>query len=405
MCDPVSLAIAGGTAAANHRSQRSLAKAQTAQSNRTAALQAAEFDKRMGLVNQSDARIDQLVRDQYREVSGLEDETFSWMLNNDRAGFDEQMGLNARGFDVTQTIAGKAFSDQMDAFGDLITAQRAARLEKQAFTEAEEARQKVYQDRADLMAGALPGEIGFDAQQIAFGDALDRRTDFAAGNIGPRSTSPVPAGDPTVAAMFDNALTRGHGEAAASARSGANLAAYGDALTASDRKLADFGDDIAVMTRQAATSRAPLSLEQAIADLVSDNAAEAYDFKVDTLGNIADQRIGAETRYTGQQADTLGDYRVASGNTRERYATNFGDALTEFYDRNFQSEGTYTDRLIGSSNNYEGKIVNLGNYRMSAMQPNTLLGDLLDVAGTAYGAYRRAQPPSSKSSTGRTKPR
>ncbi len=405
MCDPVSATIAvttAATAGANHLSQKALTKEQTRQSNRTAALSGREFDTRMGLVRGSDTRVDDLLQRQYRGISGVEDETFQFLLDNNRGGFDEQLDLDRSNFDLTHTIAGDAFNAQLAALQGMITTQRQARLEKQAFTEAEEKRQKAIQDRADQMAEALPGEVGFDAQQLAYGDALDRRTEFAKANMTAPSGVPVNAEDPVIASLFGRASEKAYGDALTTATSDAGLASYGDAFAASNRKLSTFASDIDRMTRQAATSREPLTFEQAIAEIVRRNATEAYEFQSDMLGRTADMRINAADRYADRRGGAMNDYRVNSGEARRDYATNYGSALSNFYDRSLGSESIYTDRLMGSSRDYESKAVNLGNWRMQNTRPNTLLSDLVDVASAAYGGYAKnqAQKKSIKNKTG-----
>lgn len=364
------LLTAGMTAAkgvADNAAANKTLKWQNRKSAELAAMQGREFDQRMGLVRGSDGRVDDLLKRQYDDISGLEDETFWEMLRGSQAGFDEQ-----------QTIAGSAFDEQMGALDGLMTAQRRSRLETQALTQAEEARQRAFQDDADGRAAALPGQIGYDAQQLGYGDALARRSGFAAANMsGPESASSSVGGDPLMRREFERQQQRGYGEALTDATNAAKVSAYGDAYAGSERKLGDFAGAIDLITRQAANSRQALPFEHAVPAFDRRNAEMDYDF---TVGMSED---GARRR--GLAA---GDFRDNEATARERYARGWGSALESFFGNQLGTESTFTDRMIGSSNQYENKLVNLGNYRIqnaSTFSPASLL---LSAINSGYQGYQ-----------------
>lgn len=331
---------------------------------------AAEFDRRMTGVNASDLRLDALSDAQYADMSGLEDETFAWMLGNNQQGFDEQ-----------QTVAGKALDEQMGALNGLMTSQRKARLEAAAASEAERNRQLAIQAQADTLASAVPGDIGFEAQTQSFGDALARRTAFTAANTtGPTARNLGPNADPLIAREYEKQAQRGYGEALTDATAGSRVASYSDAFVDSERKLGEFAGAVSDLTNKAAISRSALPYELGVSALDKNQAKERYAEQGDMISGDADRRARA-----------MGDFRDNNANARENYGRDYGSALEDYFGKQFGSEGNYVDRLMGSSTNYTNKVVNLGNYKMANTTAYSPLSAAIKLGENLFSSFQKAK--------------
>lgn len=345
-------------------------KAQARTAAETARKDGIEFDSRLASVRQSDTRLDDLSRAQYGDMSGLEDSTFDWMLNNNQTGFNEQT-----------TIAGKAFDDQMTALGGLMTSKRQARLQAAAKSEEERQRQLAFQSRADGLAEALPEDIGFNAQQVGMADALSRRTAATRAAVtGPETPYFAAGADPTLARAFEGQQQRGYGEALTEADAGSKVASYSDAFVGSERKLGDFATAIGDITNKAAISRSALPYELNVSAVDKRNAQEDYESEVDLVDRSADRRGRA-----------VGDYRENNANAQQQYSQNWGSALEDYFGKQFGTEGTYVDRLMGSSTNYSNKVTSLGNYKMQNTTASNPLSSLIKTAERAFASAMAAK--------------
>ena len=324
-----------GAAKKNQKRQNEIAR-------RTSALDAAEFDTRMGYARDSYGRMDDLVRRQYGDTAGLEDDTFRFLLENQQGGFDEQQGM-----------ARAAFDGQMDLLGGLMTVQRGARLEGQALREAENTRQAAYQSGADDLSRALPGLMGFDAQEAGRAEALARRTGFLDANLTPTAAPRYGNRDETLARVFEAETARGVGEARTDAVNAAGLDARGDAFSGAGRELVDFAGAVGKLARQAGNSRAALPAEMEGVRVGRDMETERFGAEGDLLD-----------RYATQRGQAAADFRTGAADAQTRFAENTGGALSDYYGRTMGGENSYIDRMMGSSNTYTNKVTNLGNFKM-----------------------------------------
>jgi hypothetical protein len=313
-----------------------------------------QFDRRNQITSDSDARTHDLIDREYADTSGLEDSTFGYLLGQNQAGFDEQ-----------QTIAKKAFDEQMSAFGGLMTAKRASRLEQIDASERELARQRAFQAEADQLADALPGKIGFAAQEADRSAAFQRRGDFAKSVISAAAAPPSYAKDPRLAAAYAGGQEQGVQAGIGDALSSAKLSSYRDAFQGAERNIADFGSDIDVLGRKAANSRAALPAELAPGDLKASDAQQTYDWTVDMSKDDAQRR-----------ADLNKDYRTNLSNAQQQNADSLSKAFANFFGRSYDTENTLVGRLTGASSGLENKIVSLNNMRVNNTQPNYKWGDL-----------------------------
>jgi hypothetical protein len=343
-------------------------KRQNEIARRTTALDAAEFDTRMGYARDSFGRMDDLSRRQFTDNARLEDETFGFMLGNRRGGFDEQQGL-ARG----------AFDGQMDLLGGLMTAQRGARLEAQGLREAENARQAGFQGGVDDLARALPAQIGFNAQTAGAADALARRVAFTDANTTQTRAPTYGDNDSVLQRAFRAENARGMGEARTDAVAAAGLDARGDAFEGANRDLIGFATAVGQAGRQAANSRAALPAEMEGVRVGRDMAGERFGAETDLLNRFTDARGGA-----------MSDFRVGEAGARGEFADRTGGVLNDFYGRTMGGENSYIDRMMGSSGTYTNKVTNLGNFKMqntSTFNPwSTVLKGLEDAAAKAMSA-------------------
>ena len=345
-----------GAAKKNQKRQNEIARRMTA-------LDAAEFDKRMGYVRDSSGRLDDLTRRQYDDTSRLEDETFSFLLNNNRTNFDEQQGM-----------ARAAFDGQMGLLDGLMTSQRGARLQAQALREAENARQAEYQGGADTLSRALPALIGFDAQEAGYGDALARRTAFMDRNTTPAAVPTFGARDSVLARVFAAETDRGMGEARTDAVNAAGLDARSDAFSGASRELVDFAGAVGKLARQAGNSRSALAPELDSVRIGQDMAQERFGAESDLLD-----------RYSTQRSEAAGDFRQGEADARVRYGDALGGAVSDYFGRTMGAENAYIDRTMGSSTNYTNKALNLGNFKMQNTTTTNLLSNLIRGAEKAAG--------------------
>lgn len=369
MCDPTGgiltgALLTGGSMLADRSAASAAAARQQQLSNRATAMQAAEFDRRMGYVRGSDRRTDALLTRQYGDTAGLEDSTFGYMLGQNQAGFDEQSGIAARAFD-----------EQMAATGGLMTAQRDARLRQRATSEAERNKQLAFQEQSDSLAAALPGAIGADAQTASRATALAGRNgatlDAVTGPTGPQIR--IGGGD-VIDRAFGRQAQRGMGEALTDAGGANRISSYGDAFAGSERKLGDFATAIDALTAKAALSRAPLAEQLAVDDLSRNQAQQRYDFAT-----------GLSSSTAGQEASAADARRTGLINARSAYAGKQGDMLSNYFGNALGSEQTYTGNMIGSSSQYENKLTNLANYKIANTTGYSPLGDILKIGAQFAG--------------------
>lgn len=373
-----------------------------------------EFGKRLGVQRHADktavaneaASFDDLGAwelGQTHSLLGLGAEGFDESMRLGREAFARELGLEGETFDRLQTVAGQTFDKQMEALGGLMTAQRAARLEMQATSEAERARQMAFQGEADELAAALPGAIGFDAQQDTLAEQWAKRKAgaeaAATGAVAPVSKRGM---SDELAALFDAESARGRGQALDQAAAQSKLSAASDAFTASERQLGDFGDEISQLTRKAQMSRALLPGELGVGRLKLDDADADFDFatglaealggmRYDTEKGYGENRLGTAQRYGDNMLGANENRYSALLDARSGYADNMGRAKGDYWSRKSAADVAWAQNLIDTSLDYENKMSQNSQYRMGSVSktsPLSTFGSLLKTGANAYSSYR-----------------
>lgn len=347
MCDPVSLtvaAISGAGLAANKVAQNNAAKSQQSTMNANTAASAAQFDTRMGLARGSDQRVMGLEQDQYGETSDLQDQTFSYMLDQSKQRAD------------TEDLAQRG----------LITAQQQNNDRRITLNAAESARQAGYLgDVAQTITNAasqIAGPAMAAKVSSMFSDRLGVLTNVMP--AGTPSQGPTPAGDDLVGRAYATQAQAARDRVMGEATAGAHVGAARDAASWADQLQNGAGD-----TADAIKGRAGLSGQLAAADSAnidaSDKLAQAHASFAQQLAQWQEQQnTGAYSDWSTKQGGVLGDY----------------------YGRNLQSENDYSTGMTGSSQHLEDTNTSLANYKISNTRADTTLGDALMLAGSAAGA-------------------
>lgn len=363
----IAMGLQAASTAAGMVGQANASRAQQRQLDKNAAFSKAEFDKRMGDVNASDARIRELLDKQYADFSGNEQAAFDFALGQSDQGFNEQLG-----------VAGKAFDEQIAALGGLMTAKRAATLKMQQASEAERARQMEFQGQADALAADFPGKIGFAAQEADRAASIASRGAMIQANTS-TDAAPAYAKDARSAAYGMNEAARARTEGVGDSMAAAKLAGYRDAFTGSERKLGDFAQSISDLTQKAQLSRAPLSKELAVGKTMMGNAQEDYDWTSKFSSDQADKT-----------ASMLGTRRAQLTDAGNNYYSNMGNAQDRFYNGSLDNENSFIDRIMGTSTNYENKITNLNNFKMANTTYDSTFADLLGMGADLVGMAGKA---------------
>jgi hypothetical protein len=333
--------------------------AQAALTAKSLATQKAGFDTRLAQSNTSDANILDTLRKEHGDSSKLASDTF----NTD-------LGLSKDNFDQQHTTASKAFSDQIDQLGGLMTAQRAARLKQQDASLAERDRQTGFQSSADALAKALPGKIGADAQSAGMTAALARREALLG-----KTTTPAPSpdglgfggnDDPLVAAAYKAQAERGSAQGREQNSAAAKLAAYADAFSGANRDMGTFADKLGGLTTQAELSRSALPDELATGNLDKSQAQARYDFASQLTGNVASQKEAA----TGARASGM------TGAT-DAYGAGIGGANNNYYGTKLSGLNDFITALNTNSDNAENRSVALNNGQAAAMTASDPMATLL----------------------------
>jgi hypothetical protein len=335
--------------------------------DKNTALMGQEFDKRDLIARQSDDRISNLVNREYGDQSKLADSTFSYLLGQNQTGFDEQ-----------QTIAKKAFDEQMGAFGGLMTAKRASRLEQIDASERERARQQAFQSQADDLAAALPGQIGFDSQQEGRANAFADRSAFINKNTTAPAEAPSFARDPRLAGAYAGANQAGVQSGVGDALHSATLSSYRDAYQGSERDLADFASAIDTLTNKAEISRSALPAELAVGGAKAKNAQDTYDATIDFSKGNAERT-----------ADTAKNYRDALTASKQQNSDALAQAFDNYFGRQYSTENNLVGNLLDASLNKQNQIVGIRNQQIQGIRPNTFWGDLARTAEKAANAYAK----------------
>jgi hypothetical protein len=340
MCGLVTDLAAG---ALDQSAQNKARKAQQGQLNATTAMQGAEFDKRMGMARGSDQRVGDLLNQEHSQEGALQDQTFGDLLAQNAGSFNAQS-------DVTK----RAYDEQMAATQGLMTSTRQARLDQAATSEAERQRQVGFQDQADVLASAFPGQVGATAQARMMGDALTGRNALTASTVsGPTNAAPAGSGD-LVSREFAKQSNRGVGDALATAQAGNKVSSYGDAFAGAERNISGFADAINGLTQKAGLSRAALPDELAPGGVARSNAQDRY------------QQTVADSQHHAQQlGDMLTDYGNNMTGAISSRGTNLGSALSNFFGGRLSSEGDFTTGMTGSSQHLQDTLTNLNNFKMS----------------------------------------
>lgn len=326
-------------------------------------------------------------KDTYGETAALRDQTFDFMLGQNRTGFDEQ-----------QTIAGKAFDDQMAEMGGLMTTTRRVRLEQQATVEAERARQQALQGEADGWAFALPDKIGFTAQETArVGDEAARNA-FARLNTSAADTTAPGGSDPQMAAMFARMAADGVAAGQAETAAGNKLSAYSAGGALAEREMRAMGDAVRGINARSRLSEAPLAAELGVGDIERANARDLADWTTSLIASKAGQDstrmanyrsaiTGAEGDYAGFKGDTIRGYGVEIGDALSRFGQNADRTLTDYYGRNLDAEARRFGALTDASSRAEQARIDALNYKS---RNTTVTSPLATFIRTSNNSARQA---------------
>lgn len=337
--------------------------------NRGADLSREAFDGRLRELGLSDTRIADLLRKEYGEGAANEDASFKDLLENNQAGFDEQVGISNTTADERLGIEKSAFDDQMEALGGLMTAQRGARLKMQEASKAERDRQQGFQAQADELAGALPGQIGYDAQEAGRAVAFGSREGLIRANTSATDTPAYARKDPTLAGAFATQDARGTTAGLGDALGQARISSRSDAYQEAERNIGDFATDISGLTSKAALSRSALPAELGVGKLEGEQAKERSDFATALAQEFGGKRSDIVSERGDRLSSTASDYRNNVATARSGFADKMQKVLGEYYGGQFDAEGNYIAGVSNASTNLESKLLNLNNFKMN----NTLV--------------------------------
>lgn len=352
--------------------------------NKGAALSRDEFDKRMATIGGSDQRLLDLARRQPAETGAEEDSRFKFLLDNDRQGFDEAEAISNETADERLGIESGAFDEQMSAAGDLITAQRASRLKNQAVSEAERQRQRGFQGDADEVTGALPGQIGFDAQTAGRSRAFGDRSALIRANTTAAGPGPAFAKDPALAGAFAAQDQRGTGEGLGDALGAAKFSSYGDAYRGAERGIGQAADDISALTSKAAFSRDALPAELGVGKLEASQAGERADFATELSSSLATKRDGIAGDRGQRRTGVSEQYRGAQADSRTNNSNSIMKMLDDYFGGTMDAEQGFINGASGISRALEEKLLSLNNFKMGNTKVTSPLAKVVgfvDAAG------------------------
>lgn len=337
--------------------------------NKNTALSRAEFDKRDAVVQDSDRWMSEIARQEAERAGTNSDETFAYLLGQNRSGFDEQQGLTR-----------KALETQSGAFGGLVTASRAARLRQIEASNAERDRQLAFQGQADDLAAVLPGNIGFDAQQTGRADSMALRGALITAATGAGPATPSFGGDDArLSGAYAGAAEGGRSEGIGDSLRSANLSSYQDAFKGSEADLARFGTDIGQLTTKAAISRSALPAELQEGAIARRIAEDGYKGTVDYANTERDLT-----------SDSLSRFRGANTQSRSDYSSGLQDALNNYFGRSYDTRGALTDKVLGASTTYEDRVTGANNQRINNTKPSPWLRALSGIVSDAEKAVGAA---------------
>lgn len=344
-----------------------------------------EFNRRMAEILASDDRILDLSREEYGQTAAAEDATFADLLGLAGQGFDERLTISDQTADARTGVAKDAFDQQMLALNGLMTQSRGAKLMQQQAAEAERVRQKAFQDQADSLAEALPGQIGYDAQDIARQQSLADRVALIEASTS-KPAAPVWARDGAAGEAFAAQDARGTAVGQGDAKAAARVSSYGDAFQGAERNMAGFADDIGALGQKAQISRSALPAELGVGGLKARQAQERADFATSLAREMGDRydQIAADRGRVRQ--DTSAEYFGQNTNARERAGQNTSDLLSKYFGDMFGAEGGFINGLTAASQNLESKLLNLNNFKMGNTSVTSPLANTIREAERAAAA-------------------
>ena len=320
------------------------------------------FDSRMKDIRLSDARLLELARRGYTDTAANEDQTFADLLTMSREGFDEDLAITDETATNRLNTQKTAFDQQMEALGGLVTAQRGARLKMQEARTAEVERQKGFQAEADGLAEALPGEIGYGAQETARGAAFADRLALIQDSIS-NVTGPAWATGADGAAYTANAQ-RGRDVAVGDASAAARVSAYSDAYQGSERRMGRFADDLGELTAKAQLSRSALPAELGVGKLEGEQAKERADFGVALAREMGDRRDQIEADRGAGRSRVSRNFTGARTGARRGYGDNRGRTLDRYFDAQTGAETDFISGLSEASRSLESRLLGYNNFKM-----------------------------------------
>lgn len=342
--------------------------------DRGADLSRDEFNRRMAEIGLSDTRMLDLSKRGYTDQAANEDATFADLLANAAGGFDQQTTISDETANERLGIEKTSFDTQMDALGGLMTAQRGARLKMQEASEAERQRQLAFQNQADDVATALPGQIGYDAQEAARADSLAGRLSLLNANA---PGANVPAWAKGAAGAYAAEDQRGRDVGLGDALASAKVSSYGDAFQASERGIGRAADNISELTTKAGISRSALPAELGVGKLMAEQAGERANFATALAKSMGEKRGDIAADRGSGRMDVSKTYTDATGKARGDFGEKRGSTLADYFDKMFGAESGFINGVSGTSQNLENKLLNLNNFKMNNTSVTSPLANTL----------------------------
>lgn len=345
MCDPITLTAAALTAAgtaSNAIAGNNARKSQQSTMNANTKASAAEFDRRQNMVVGSDARVMDLTQHQYADASKLQDQTFSYLLDQSKTTADAN-DLVAKG---------------------LVTAQKEIQTQRMAAKAVDAAKQSGYlQKITDNIAQTIEATAPGSQQAYAAKDFANRLSTMTTAIGDPSTSGPSATADDLVKAAFAsrsaaaNAAGMAQGKALSNVSSMTDAASWADQLQTQGAKQNDLTAGRATLDKGFADDK-----QQTLN--ASDELAQQHATFATGLNN-----------WLQQQHDS----------NQQTYAQNEGASQGDFYGRSLSSENNFTNAMTGASQHLEDTNTNLANYKISNTQADTTFGDLLKAGGSIVG--------------------
>jgi len=393
MCDPVT-AIAGGVALAGsgavlqNQAAKSNARSQQRAIDRQTGVSRAEFNRRQGMIGESDSRIDTLTDEGFTESLSLRKESFDGSQAGEQGRFDDLLGIESdyvdgdfagrsAGNEQLQGIAGERDSETSKSFRKL----------GQLGDEENERQSGFRQQADDVISGSVVGGNAFDTFDTGQQSEAAAISQLISDNVGnPELPSFLNTLSPETLRTIGAQTSQSAGAVRSDAGAIGEAESFNNALGGLDRSIVRAGEDLGVLDLQSELSRDALGEEVKAARLRGDNARAAsgdrrgaVTAEVDSfLNNLRLERDGKLNRTTR--------FRDGIDAARDSAFTDKASALESFYGRNLQAENSFIGALTDSSQRYEDTTRNLTNFKVANTRTTSPLGSFLSQVGTTAAA-------------------